>query len=240
MASNFLAPTPSELERDWGLVLDAEWALDVRAGGQAPIVRRFGEGAAAQREVVLARFGLMPQRTEGVKPPAQAINARAETMAERATFQAACAQRQWCIVPAQCFYVPLYAAPGEKATRWRVRRRDRAPLSIAGLWDRRVDASGAATVSFAIITMNCDLHPLLSRFGRPLDDKGGPAEKRTPSLLTEEDYDDWLDASPSRAPVFLGTFGKDDLEAEPAPSGSQREEGAAAGAEKSDDTFPGD
>ena len=228
MASNFLAPTPSELERDWGLVLEADWALDVRPGVQAPIVRRFGEGAAAQREVVLARFGLVPQRTEGVKPPAQAINARAETMAERATFQAACAQRQWCIVPAQCFYVPLYDTPGEKPRRWRVRRRDRAPLSIAGLWDRRVDASGETTVSFAIITMNCDLHPLLSRFGRLLDDKGAPAEKRTPSLLTEEDYDAWLDASPTRAPVFLGTFGKDDLEAEPAPSSSRGDDSVDA------------
>ena len=219
MASNFLAPTSSELERDWGLVLEGEWPVDIRAGAVAPIVRRYGEGAAAQREVILARFGLVPQRSEGVKPMAQAINARAETMAQRPTFQTACEQRQWCIVPAQCFYVPLYTAAGEKAKRWRVRRRDRAPLSIAGLWDRRIDENGEASLSFAIITMNCDLHPLLSRFGRPLDDKGVAAEKRTPSLLTEEDYDDWLDASPLRAPVFLGTFGKDDLEAEPVPPG---------------------
>ena len=55
MSSNFLAPTSSELERDWGVVLNDEWASDVAGGDYAPIVRRFGVGAAAQREAVMAR-----------------------------------------------------------------------------------------------------------------------------------------------------------------------------------------
>ena len=220
MASNFLAPTAHELERDWGLVLDADWPTDVRPGDHAPVIRRFGEGAAAQREVVLARFGLLPSLAKAARPPAQTVNARAETLAARTAFKTAYQQRQWCIVPAQCFYVSLHSA-GESPLRWRVRRRDRGSFSIAGLWDRWVGDDGSAVTSFAMVTINCDLHPLLSRFGRPLDDKGAPAEKRTPSLLTDEDYDAWLDASPGRAPVFFGTFGKDDLEAEPAPAASR-------------------
>ena len=69
-----------------------------------------------------------------------------------------------------------------------------------------------------MLTINCDLHPLLNRFDRRLNDKGEPTEKRTPVLLAEEDFDAWLDASAGRAPIYFGTFGKDDLEADPAPS----------------------
>jgi len=43
-----------------------------------------------------------------------------------------------------------------------------------------------------------------------------------PVLLAEEDFDAWLDTSPSRAPIYFGTFGKDDLDAEPAPSATRR------------------
>jgi hypothetical protein len=69
MSSNFLAPTSSELERDWGIVLNDEWATDVVGGDYAPIIRRFGLGAAAQREAVLARFGLIPSTAKTARSP---------------------------------------------------------------------------------------------------------------------------------------------------------------------------
>lgn len=222
MSSNFLAPTASELERDWGLVLDDEWNADVARGDHAPIIRRFGLGAAAQRQAVVARFGLIPASAKSPRSPATAVNARSETAATRPSFKAAYAKRQWCIVPAQCLYVPFYAEGSRHAERWRVRRSDRSPLSIAGLWDRRVDEQGHEILSFAMLTINCDLHPLLNRFDRRVNDKGEPTEKRTPVLLAAEDFDDWLDASTGRAPIYFGTFGKDDLEADPAPSASRR------------------
>jgi putative SOS response-associated peptidase YedK len=222
MSSNFLAPTSSELERDWGIVLNDEWATDVGAGDYAPIIRRFGLGAAAQREAVMARFGLIPSTAKTARSPGSTVNARSETAATRSAFKNAFAQRQWCIVPAQCLYVPHYAEGSKRGERWRIRRVDRSPLSIAGLWDRWVDDNGREVVSFAMLTINCDLHPLLARFDRRLNDKGEPAEKRTPVLLAEEDFDEWLDASPGRAPIYFGTFGKDDLDADPAPSATRR------------------
>jgi len=222
MSSNFLAPTASELERDWGLVLDDGWQTDVAGGDQAPIIRRFGVGEAAQREAVLARFGLIPTNAKAARSPNSSLNARSETAATRSTFKNAFAHRQWCIIPAQCIYVPYYAEGAKRAERWRIRRNDRSPLCIAGLWDRWVDEHGREIVSFAMLTINCDLHPLLNRFDRKLNEKGEPAEKRTPVLLAEEDFDEWLDASPTRAPIYFGTFGKDDLDAEPAPSPTRR------------------
>jgi putative SOS response-associated peptidase YedK len=222
MASNFLAPTPSELERDWGVVLEEDWQTDVAGGDYAPIVRRFGLGDAAQRQAVLARFGLTPASAKTERSAGSSLNARSETAATRSAFKHAYAQRQWCIVPAQCIYVPYYPEGAKRSERWRVRRIDRSPLSIAGLWARWVDDHGKETISFAMLTINCDLHPLHARFDRKLNDKGEPAEKRTPVLLAEEDFYEWLDTSPSRAPIYFGTFGKDDLEAEPAPSVTRR------------------
>lgn len=222
MSSNYLAPTSSELEREWGLTIDDDWACDIVGGDYAPIIRRFGIGAAAQKEAVLARFGLLPASAKAEKPPASTVNARAESAATRSSFKVAWAQRQWCIIPAQCLYVPFYADGAKRSERWRVRRVDRTPLAIAGLWDRWMNDDGRAIVSFAMLTINCDLHPLLARFNRATNDKGEPAEKRTPVLLAEEDFDAWLDTTPNRAPIFCGTFGKDDLDAEPAPSTSRR------------------
>ncbi len=222
MATNFLAPTPAELEREWGQTLSDDWNTDVVAGDFAPIIRRFGVGEAAQREVVLARFGLQQASAKAIRPPASTVNARTETAAMRSAFKGAWAGRQWCIVPAQCFYVPYYIEGSKRSERWRIRRADRSPLSIAGLWDRWIGDDGESLLSFSILTLNCDLHPLLSRFHRATNDKGEEQEKRTPVLLAEEDFDAWLDTTPGRAPMYFGTFGKDDLEAEPAPSTSRR------------------
>jgi len=221
MATNFLAPTPAELEREWGQTLPDEWTTDIVAGDYAPIIRRYGIGEAAQREVVLARFGLQQASSKSIRAPASTVNARTETAATRSAFKGAWAGRQWCIVPAQCFYVPYYADDSKKAERWRIRRTDRSPLSIAGLWDRWVGVDGEVLLSFSILTLNCDLHPLLSRFHKATNDKGEAQEKRTPVLLAEEDFDTWLDTTPGRAPIYFGTFGKDDLEAEPAPSATR-------------------
>jgi putative SOS response-associated peptidase YedK len=225
MTSNYLAPTSSELEREWGLMIDDDWTTDIVGGDLAPIIRRFGVGAAAQKEVVMARFGLLPASAKTEKVGGSSVNARSETAATRSTSKNAFAQRQWCIIPAQCLYLPFYAEGAKRSERWRLRRADRTPLSVAGLWDRWVGDDGRAVVSFAMLTINCDLHPLLSRFQRATGDKGEPTEKRTPVLLAEEDFDAWLDTSPGRAPIFFGTFGKDDLEAEPAPTSSRRTTG---------------
>jgi putative SOS response-associated peptidase YedK len=222
MSTNYLAPTSAELEREWGLTIADDWQTDIGPGDYAPIIRRYGVGAAAQREAVLARFGLQPASAKAGRPPASTANARSETAATRTSYKGAWAERQWCIVPAQCFYVPYYADGAKRSERWRIRRTDRSPLSIAGLWDRWVGDDGEAIVSFSILTLNCDLHPLLARFHRSTSDKGEPIEKRTPVLLAEEDFDAWLDTPPGRATVYFGTFGKDDLEAEPAPTTVRR------------------
>jgi len=119
MSSNFLAPTPSELERDWGLVLDDEWSTDVGRGDLAPIIRRFGLGAAAQRQAVMARFGMIPSTAKSARATASTVNARTETAATRPSFKAAYAQR------------PVVHRSGAMPVRSVLHRRQRARRALA-------------------------------------------------------------------------------------------------------------
>ena len=198
MSSNFLAPTPSELERDWGLVLDDDWhdrRRRRRLRADHPPLRRRRRGAARGRArplrpdpVDAPRPRARPARPSTRAPRPRRRGRRSRTRSRSAS--GASSRRS----ASTCRY---YADGSKRAERWRVRRVDRTPLSIAGLWDRWVDEQGREIISFAMLTINCDLHPLLARFDRRVNDKGEPAEKRTPVLLAEEDFDEWLDASPS-------------------------------------------
>lgn len=217
MCTNFLAPRSDQLERDWGVTVDGDWPTDVHPGDHVPIIRRWGIGEVAQREGVLARFGLLPASAKVEKPAGSSVNAKTETAATRSNFKGAFLAKQWCIVPAHAIYVPYWAENAKRSERWKVERSDKSPLSIAGVWDRWVGDDGRELLSFSILTLNCDLHPLLSRFYRPLTERGEKNEKRTPVLLAEEDFDEWLGTTPGRAAYYFGTFGKDDLNAEPAP-----------------------
>jgi len=102
--------------------------------------------------------------------------------------------------------------------RWGIERADGTALGICGLWDRWKSPSGELVVSFAMLTINCDEHPLLKRFHKHFDEKGEPNERRTPALLREEHYDRWLDSSVAEAPGFFNTFGSDDLQAHASPA----------------------
>lgn len=216
---NYLAPSPSELVRNWDVSFADEWQPEVYPGDRVPIIRRRVAGYAGPREVVMARFGLLPSTSKVEKAAGTNVNLRSEVASTRPGTRAAYLERQWCIIPARSFFVPYLEAGSTDAERWSVQRTDGTPLSIAGIWDRWVSAAGREIVSFAMLTVNCDLHPLLQRFsnGRVVG-KPDAHGKRTPVLLADEDFDAWLDTPPGRAPYFFGTFGPGDITATPAPA----------------------
>ena len=74
----------------------------------------------------------------------------------------------------------------------------RAPFGIACLWDRWTDpASGELVVSFSMLTMNADEHPVMRQFHKPGD------EKRTPVIITPELHDKWLSADVPQASELM-------------------------------------
>ncbi|MFW6412989.1 MAG: SOS response-associated peptidase [Oceanicaulis sp.] len=139
-----------------------------------PIVRRGKDGEPRLSEV---RWGLVPHWSktgpDGAKP---LINARAETAAEKPTFRSALARRR-ALVPADGFYE--WTKTDEGRQPWFIRRRDRAPMVFAGLWERWGEGAQAID-TFAILTIaaNADIAHL---------------HDRCPVMIRHEDFTAWLD-----------------------------------------------
>ncbi len=78
------------------------------------------------------RWGFVPQWYETPSAGPLLINARAETIATKPAFRAACRTRR-CLIPASGFYE---WSKGEDGARlpWYLFRKDGAPLVMAGIW----------------------------------------------------------------------------------------------------------
>ncbi|WP_313063646.1 SOS response-associated peptidase family protein [Paraburkholderia sp. LEh10] len=62
----------------------------------------------------------------------------------------------------------------------------RADSAIAGLWRNWREVDGAEMLSFTMLTVNSDEHPLMKRFHKPGD------EKRSVVIVPPTEYADWL------------------------------------------------
>ena len=224
-AATSLRPPPSELEREWGLAARrrlADRRRRRRLRPDHPPLRRRCGGPARSRAGALRPDSGDARRS--ARAPGSTVNARSETAATRSRLQGAPTRRASgasCRRSAStCRSTPKApSAPSAGASA----AVDRSPLSIAGLWDRWVDESGKDDRQLRDADASTATCIRCSRASTGASTtRAKPAEKRTPVLLAEEDFDEWLDASPTRAPIYFGTFGKDDLEAEPAPSVSRR------------------
>lgn len=141
----------------------------------APIlVPRDGEGRVA----LMARWGLIPH---WAKDPATfratLVNARSESAHEKPSFRDAL-KRDRCVVPASGFYE--WRAPeggGRKQPFW-IRRRDGAPLALAGLHARNERAE--TPDSFTILTTRPNA--LMARL-----------HDRQPVILAAAAIDAWFD-----------------------------------------------
>lgn len=216
MCNQYAAPTQRQLlSAKWRVQPPTgEWPTDVFPGYLGPIIRRPREGELGEREAVLARFGLLPWFAKSEKLSFSTMNARSETAATAASYKGPVKNRQFCIIPAVRFYEPYY-----DPDRWNAGVHKSERYSIAGLWERwkRAPDDLNPVVSFTMLTINSDMHPLLRAFHKPFDDNGEPNEKRTVVLLRESQYDEWLNAEADGMPSFLGTFDANELVAAPAP-----------------------
>ncbi len=210
MCSNYTPPTRESLSKHFGVDLPAEdWKEETYPGYLAPIIR-LAEDGTGELECVNACFGMLPHWAD-LKLSRHTYNARSETVASKPSFRHAFAKRQLCIVPAESIFEPNYETG--KAVRWRIRRNDEMPLGLAGLWEWRPNGGpdDRPLVSFTMLTINADSHPLMQRFHRPED------EKRMVVVLKDAQYRDWLQAPAGRIGDFLRACPADALSAEPAP-----------------------
>lgn len=182
---------------------------DVYPGQQGPILlksRRDG-----RLGVGLAQFGLIAPWAKSVKLGRHTYNARSETVASKPSFRDAWGSQQFAVVLVDHFFEPCYETG--RAVRWQIKAANQQPFGIAGLWQRWIEPQSEQwVVSFTMLTINADQHPIMQRFHRPTD------EKRTPVVLPADSFDVWLTATVDTAPSLLTLATLPELVSEPVGS----------------------
>ena len=144
----------------------------------------------------MARFGLLPSWAKEATFGKKTYNARAETVADKPSYRSAWKNRRYALALLDSFYEPCYESG--KAVRTRIKQISDEPLAIASIWDTWTNPhSGELVVSFAMLTINADHHPLMKRFHKPAE------EKRTVVPILPHLFDHWLNATPQSAMALL-------------------------------------
>lgn len=120
-------------------------------------------------EIDFLRWGFLPSFQRPNQTISGWINARSETLLERPAFRRAF-EKQRCLVIADGFYE--WKSSGRLKQPYYIRRKDRAPFAMAGLWQGD---------TCAIITKEACLN-LVS------------IHMRMPVILSKEMYSQWLDS----------------------------------------------
>lgn len=163
--------------------------LDARAGGGC--------------EIALRRWGLVPHWAKDSRIGSRLINARSETVAVKPSFRDAFRRRR-CLVPADGFYE--WAAGGRGPRQpYHVRRPDRGPFAIAGLYERWRADDGSWLETCTLVTV-------------PANGRLAPVHDRMPAILPPGHWDAWLDPGQREAARLLPLLvpcPDDDLELAP-------------------------
>ena len=134
---------------------------------------------SAGRELMVARWGLVPHWAKDPKAGARMINARAETLAERSAYRTLLAKNR-CLVLADGFYEWRLDPDGKKRPV-RYALDDGSPFGFAGLWTSwRDPESGESMRTCTIITTAAN--SLVA-----------PVHDRMPVILPRGVEDEWLD-----------------------------------------------
>ncbi len=132
--------------------------------------------AEGTRRLSAMRWGFVPHWYKAPSDGPLLINARAETLAEKPAFRAACRARR-CLIPASGFYEWTKDADGRRLP-WYITRADGAPLAFAGIW-QVWEGGGDALTTCAIVTV-----PAAGAMTR--------IHHRMPATLAEADWPLWL------------------------------------------------
>lgn len=167
------------------------------------------------RRLTMMRWGLIPSWAKDASGAAKLINARADTLAEKASFRTAF-QRRRCLIPADGFY-EWKALDRKSRQPFLIAMKSGRPFAFAGIWEAWRPKEGELVHSCSIITT--EANPLL----RDLHD-------RMPVILDPAEYGPWLDPEcPAEAlQQLLNPFPPDAMEFHPVSTfvNNARHEGA--------------
>lgn len=214
MCTNFTPTKRAQwVKESLGVDLPSGYADEAYPGYAAPLVVKSHQSGRVA--CGLARFGLIPGWAKDDKISRHTYNARSETVAEKPSYRTAWRQRQFGLVLVDNFYEPSYESG--KAVRWKIELASGDPFGVACLWDRWKDpVSGELVVSFSMLTVNADEHPVMSQFHKQGD------EKRTPVIIAPDLHDQWLSADTDQATELMSWTHMPELRAIPSPLINQR------------------
>ena len=225
MCTNFT----STHQRDWieaklKRKLPSEFPLEAFPGYVAPVWK--SNQSKLESEITLARFGLIPSWAKDSKIARHTYNARSETVKEKPSFKSAYHQRRFAVVLLDDFFEPCYE--GGQIVRHRIKTQNGEPFGVACLWESWRDplANGASQTvqTFSMLTLNADAHPVMNKMHAPGD------EKRTPLVLSVDQFEPWLTANHDQAQALLTGRYMPELMSEPAPQvRPKREKPATSG-----------
>lgn len=127
------------------------------------------------RRLTAMRWGFVPHWYKSPTDGPLLINARAETIAEKPAFRAAARERR-CLIAMDGFYE--WDRAGDKKLPWFIRRRDGAPMVVAGIWQDWAKGDEALTAC-AIVTTEAE-------------GQMATIHNRIPVLLEPDDWGLWL------------------------------------------------
>jgi putative SOS response-associated peptidase YedK len=127
-------------------------------------------------QLQLFQWGLIPFWAKEKSVGSKMINARVETLEEKPAFKHALEQRR-CIVPFDGFF-EWKQTPYGRIPHY-IFCKDKELFSVAGLWEKWVDANGQLLQSFTLITLPAN------EFMKSIHD-------RMPAILTRENEQRWI------------------------------------------------
>lgn len=134
--------------------------------GDPVLIQRQEHG---QLGVALALWGLLPEWSRDPLAAHRPINARSETVIEKASFRGPWPHRR-ALLPADGFYE--WTGPKGARQPRLIRRRDRSPFWLGGLWDRWIGPDGSEVDSCCVLTTeaNALIRPIHGRMPVVLPD----------------------------------------------------------------------
>ena len=134
-----------------------------------------------------ARWGFRPEWSKADDPSmaAKMINARSETVAEKASFKDSWAKGRRCLVPANGFYEWSKDANTGVNQPYYIRHHENDMLYFGGLWSK-VDGQ----VTFTILT-------------KAADDNLSPLHHRSPVMVDEAGAKDWFNGDINAARTLI-------------------------------------
>jgi putative SOS response-associated peptidase YedK len=132
-----------------------------------------------EAHLVELRWGLIPSWAKDESIGARMINARAETLAEKASFKGLLRSKR-CMIIADGFFE--WKQENGSKTPMYITMKDHEPFAFAGLWDSWKSPAGEPLRTCTIITTQPN-------------DVVAPIHDRMPAILLPEAYESWLDPS---------------------------------------------